>query len=369
MTLPINGANIKRVLIFSLGSLGDTAVALPCFHQIERVFPNAQRRLLSNYPVHSKAPAAYSVLNNSGLIDGHIPYPPAMRHPSELLAVRREIRRWRPQVLVYLAPRLRLRDVVRDVIFFHLCGVRHVIGAPFSRDGRSHRLDAVSGIYEAEASRLARNISVLGAINLKDGANWDLGLTPQEHAIAASALLPLGSRQLIGCSIGTKVQAKDWGANNWRYVLQKLAEILPDHGLVLLGASEERAISDLVATSWEGRSVNLCGDISPRESAAVLARVQLFLGHDSGPMHLAAAVRTRCVVVFSARNRPAVWFPRGDDHEILYHRTECWGCGLDTCIKEQKKCLSAIPVVAVVEAAQRSLAKYNGTSRPIVFVG
>jgi ADP-heptose:LPS heptosyltransferase len=369
MTSQISGANVERVLIFSLGSLGDTVVALPCFHQIALAFPNARRRLLSNYPVHSKAPAAYSVLNNSGLIDGHIPYPPAMRHPSELLAVRREIKRWRPQVLVYLAPRLRWQDVFRDVIFFHLCGVRRVIGAPFSRDARSHRLDAISGIYEPESSRLARSISVLGTINLNDAANWDLGLMPQEHAIATAALLPLGNRRLIGCSIGTKVQAKDWGADNWRSVLQKLAKLLPDYGLVLIGAPEERAVSDLMATPWGGRSVNLCGDISPRESAAVLSRVQLFLGHDSGPMHLAAAVRTRCVVVFSARNRPAVWFPWGDDHEILYHQTECWGCGLDTCIKEQKKCLSAIPVVAVLDAAQRSLEKYDGINRPTVFIG
>ncbi|HEX4022546.1 MAG TPA: glycosyltransferase family 9 protein [Acidobacteriaceae bacterium] len=348
-------SSIQRVLIYRLGSLGDTVVALPCFHQIARAFPNAQRSLLTNVPVHSKAPAAFSVLEGSGLVDGYLRYPIGMRHPSELLALRREIRQWRPQILIYLTVRKRWQDVARDVAFFRFCGIAKIIGAPFSHDARTHRLDASSGLYEAESSRLARSIHALGSIHLQDAANWDLRLTPKEHTRAAEALLPLGNRPLLACSVGTKVQAKDWGGDNWHAVLQVLAQKLPNHGLVLLGAPEERAVSDAAAMDWQGRMLNLCGSLTPRESAAVLARAQLFLGHDSGPMHLAAAVQTRCIAVFAARNRPVVWFPCGTSHEILYHRTDCWGCGLETCIEQRKKCLTAITPAAVLAVTQRVL--------------
>jgi ADP-heptose:LPS heptosyltransferase len=357
MKFPENSDRIERVLIFSLGSLGDTVVALPCFHQIARAFPNAHRLLLSNLPIHSKAPAAYAVLRNSGLVEGHLTYPPATRNPLDMLALRRQILQWKPQVLVYLVPRTRWQDVARDVAFFRLCGIPYIFGAPFSRDARTHHLDPATGVYEAEASRLARSIFALGKIDLNAPANWDLCLTQEEHAHAVSALFPLGDRPLLAYSIGTKIQAKDWGRDNWRIVLQELAQKQPDYGLVLVGAPEERAVSDLVATAWRGRSVNVCGSMSPRESAAVLARARLFLGHDSGPMHLAAAMQTRCVAVFSARNRPAVWFPFGSGHEILYHRTDCWGCGLNTCIEQRKKCLTAISPDVVLEAAQRVLAE------------
>ena len=47
---------VRKVLIYRLGSLGDTVVALPCFHLIERTFPGAERVLLTNFPVHAKAP-------------------------------------------------------------------------------------------------------------------------------------------------------------------------------------------------------------------------------------------------------------------------------------------------------------------------
>lgn len=357
MKLSRDMKSVERVLIFSLGSLGDTIVALPCFHQIARAFPNASRRLLSNLPVHTKAAASYSVLRNSGLIDGHLPYPPALRTPRELLALRREIRRWDPQVLIYLAPRLHWKDVARDVTFFHVCGIPHIFGAPFSTSSRTHRLNPTSGALEGEASRLARSIAVLGQIDLDDPSNWDLELTRNEHDCATAALLPLGSRPLLACSVGTKVQANDWGADNWHTALRHLAEVLPEYGLVLLGAPEERAVSDLIATEWRGRSENLCGTMSPRESAAVMQRARVFLGHDSGPMHLAAAVQTPCVAVFSARNRPGMWFPWGAGHEVLYHRTNCWGCGLKTCITERKKCLTSIPPDAVVEAVLRVLSQ------------
>ena len=46
-------------------------------------------------------------------------------------------------------------------------------------------------------------------------------------------------RPLLACCVGTKVQAKDWGADNWHSVLDTLASELPQYGLVMVGAGEE----------------------------------------------------------------------------------------------------------------------------------
>ncbi len=349
---------IERVLIYRLGSLGDTVVALPCFHQIARSFPNAERRLLTNVPVHSKAPAAYAVLEGSGLIaegDSFLRYPIGTRNFSELIALRRQIRQWHPQVLIYLTARRRWQQVARDVAFFRLCGIQKIIGAPFSDDARFNRIET-SCLYELESSRLARTLHALGSVDINDAANWDLHLTPAEHARAQKELLPIGNRPFLACSVGTKMQAKDWGIDNWHTVLRALAQQYPDLSLVLMGAQEERAASDFVAEEWKGRCINLCGNLTPRESAAILENARLFLGHDSGPMHLAAAVQTRCVAVFSARDREGVWFPCGSGHKVFYHRTDCWGCGLETCIVQQNKCLTAITTDSVLSAVKTILA-------------
>jgi len=51
--------------------------------------------------------------------------------------------------------------------------------------------------------------------------------------------------------------------------------------------------------------------LSPRQSAAVLTEARLFIGHDSGPMHLAAAVGTPTVGLFGNNNQPRKWHPFG----------------------------------------------------------
>lgn len=352
-------SGIERVLIYRLGSLGDTVVALPCFHQIARAYPDAERCLLTNIPVHSKAPTAFAVLEGSGLVHSFLWYPIAMRNLGELITLQRRIRAYRAQVLVYLTPRRQAGEVVRDAAFFRLCGIPTMIGLPLARDARTNRLDPVTGWYEPEAARLARLMRGLGKIDLQDAANWDLGLTIDEHKRAAEVLEPVQGRPLLACSVGTKVQAKDWGQDNWRSVLDTLAAELPQHGLVLVGAQEESGVSETAAAAWTGRSVNLCGKLLPRESAAVLARTKLFLGHDSGPMHLAAALGVPCVAVFAARNKPRMWFPWGSQHEVIYHRTDCWGCDLETCIEQKKKCLTSILPAEVLGVVRRVLARLS----------
>lgn len=336
----------KRVLIYRLGSLGDTVVALPLFHLVERAFPGSERRLLSNVPVHAKAPAAASVLGASGLIHGYFEYKAGTRNLLELLRLWFRIRRWRPEVLVYAAAARGIKAAERDRRFFRLCGIREQIAIPVT-DPMQQNLYGASGPpscmdQEPEAARLTRNAAALGRADLDDPAYWDLRLTADEHARAQQAVAT-SSQPAIALCIGTKVQAKDWGIDNWSALTSLLAERYPTHSLWLVGAAEERSASGRIAQLWPGGSVvNLCGALTPRETAAVLARAQIFVGHDSGPMHLAASVQTPCVAVFAARNVPRVWFPYGGRHRVLYHEVSCMGCGLETCTVERKRCLLSI---------------------------
>jgi heptosyltransferase III len=348
---------IKRILIYRIGSLGDTIVALPCFHLIERLYPNAERILLTNFPVHVKAPAAASVLEHSRLINGYMRYNIGTRNPLELSRVALEIRRFKPDVLVYLMPVRSQHAVRRNKRFFQLAaGVEHIVGLPDSEQLNRERGHA-SGLYESEAVRLARSLSDWGDADAGNAANWDLRLTAFEKDTARAAVGDLAGRPLMACGPGTKMQSKDWGSDNWRALLAKLSLRFPSYGLVLVGAKEDTEVGDYASRDWHGPIVNLCGRVTPRETAAVLEQASVFLGPDSGPMHLAACVATPCVIAFSARGLPGVWYPAGQGHQILYRHVSCSGCNLETCIAEARRCLTSITVDEMAAAVHSVLSK------------
>jgi ADP-heptose:LPS heptosyltransferase len=264
----------------------------------------------------------------------------------------REIRQFRPDVLIYLMPPRPLKDVKRDTLFFRLAGVKNFIGLP-GQDELRYSFDAGTQLYESEADRLARAIRSLGDANPENLANWDPVLTQDEKAAAADALRPVAGKPILVCAPGCKMQANDWEQHNWRALLSRLAPKYPDHALVLAGAQQDAEVCDFVSRDWVGPRLNLAGKLTPRESAAVFAHARAFIGADSGPKHLAACMGVPCVCVFSARDLPGVWFPPGNHNVIVHHQPECAGCGLETCIAMEKKCIRAVTVDEMEEAVER----------------
>ncbi len=207
----------KRVLIYRLGSLGDTLVALPALHLVARAFPDADRRLLTNFPVNAKAPPAAAILEGSNLVNGYFRYLAGTRSPRELLGLWGQLIRWRPQVLIYMGSARGLAAARRDERFFRLCGISSLIGVPLTDDMQQNRWEESAQALEPEAARLTRNLFELGDANLDAPATWDLRLTPAEHAKASEALRPtcwpsVDCRQLSAPSVSRKTGVARTGA-------------------------------------------------------------------------------------------------------------------------------------------------------------
>ena len=224
----------RRVLVYRLGSLGDMLIALPALRLIARAFPNAERRMLTNIPVNAKAPAATAILGPTGLIEGYFRYVVGTRNPLELIKLWAQLVWWRPDVLVNVSASRGVRAAQRDAMFFQLCGVPQQIGAPvtvamqenwYGAETMSPELEAN---LEPEAARLVRNLSVLGSVDLNDAENWSMSLTEMEQDAADKAIgKDLLKLPLIAVSVGTKVQVKDWGRENWHALLHEVAHNHP----------------------------------------------------------------------------------------------------------------------------------------------
>lgn len=315
--LDLDPQNVRRLVIFRLGSIGDTVVALPCFKFLATRFENAERVLLTNRPRQGEAPVA-SVLDGTGLIDRAIPYDAGERGPLKLFSLFRQLRAERADLLVYLSEAGSTARAARDLFFFRLAGLSVAVGAPITDDLVHARVDQSTGLVEHEADRLARCLQPLGEVDTSDPAGRSLDLRDDECAEAAALLEPISAASgFLAVAASAKVAAKDWGAANWMDLIGRLGETHGDLALVMIGGAGEHARAQAVLAVWPGPVLDLSGRANPRVSAAVMARARLFLGTDGGPMHLAASTGTRCLALFSGYNEPGRWYPMGPGHQIL----------------------------------------------------
>ena len=316
MILP--NKNTSPVIIYRLGSLGDTIVALPCFHKIAEVYSRQEIIVLTNFPISSKAIPLEQILLPMGLIDRSIEYPLGARSFQELMRLRKKIKETGAKTLIYLNAGRGVLKTYRDILFFRFCGIKKIIGAPITTNLQNCFLDSVTGELEYEARRLARTMDCLGAIDLDEPHFWDLKFSDAEIKVASHYAAMLEIPHFFVINMGGKDPKKDWGQERWIKLLTALSRQNSPIGLVVVGASDDAVRANEVLNIWPFKKMNLCGLLSPRECAAVLSKASFFIGHDSGPLHLAACVKLRCLGIFGENNLPKRWHPYGKSH-LIFH--------------------------------------------------
>ena len=348
----------KRILVFRVGELGDTLIALPSLHAIRNTYPHAHITFLGNVDSNSKNVTAQQTIPASGLIDDWLSYSVnrAGWRGLQSLSLMNRLRKGHFDTLVYLAPRLRKpKDIRRDLFFFRMAGITEVIG----HHGFNMPIKiAGEPLPEAEheLDHLLHRLSLSG-IEVPQNARIDLRLTSQEKNAADSWLRSevnrLEERVLVGIGPGSKWPSKIWPEERFEEVGLQL---IRDYGVypIVFGGPEDRALADRLIKSWKDGAA-AAGALTPRESAAALSQCVLYVGNDTGTMHLAAAVATPCVAIMSALDWPGRWVPYGPGHVVLRRSVPCEGCLLKVCDKEGMRCLKMIEVDEVVAACSQIL--------------
>jgi len=352
----------RRIGILRTGSIGDHLITMPLYRQIKEAHPGDTLSLICNLPAEGnrKLVGPASFLPES-LFDEWLSYPVG----TDWAAIRETYRLFRKadlDLLYYLMPGRNAMKLWRDRAFFRLARVP-VIGLGAGASARRARQLPDSNLVEHETDRLARSIALQPRKTPRDRS---IDLTESERDEARVALGG-GTKCTVVISIGTKLTVNDWGVDKWSELVGSLAKVDRIDRLVLIGSADEHSYSESLRQHWPREALNLCGRLSPRVSAAVLAEAKLFVGHDSGPMHMAAAVDVPIVAIFSSRNPPGLWFPLSENKRIHYSVIECMGCGKLTCEDLQKECIRRITVKEVFDSCVAALGSEEPSGKVFQF--
>ena len=135
--------------------------------------------------------------------------------------------------------------------------------------------------------------------------------------------------------------------------------------VLVIGGASDLEDCRAVTVGYRPGALNLAGQLSILESCELLKRCDLLICNDSGVQHLAAAVGTRCLSIFSFWQPRAKWWPYGSQHTVLNKWVECHTCFLDRCPYDNR-CIKLIQAHEVIAWADQKLsihrAGISGTS-------
>lgn len=355
--------DLQNLLIFRIGHLGDTVIALPALWAIRDAFPSAHLTLLTNIDAgnpHYVSPR--NVLPERGLIDDFLAYPTNLGFAARLSAfftLWRTLRKGKFDAVLYLMPRIRTAvQIDRDKRFFRVSGIKKVIGTDYlRRHGLSGAIPKPTPAVDLEGDFLLDLLESEGIAINKTNKKTDLLLTTSEVAAARNWLASesrVSGRKLLAVAPGSKWPSKIWDEQRFGDVVDRL--IVRDNCYpIIFGGGEDHETGDRLIGRWK-TGANSAGALDIRESAALLRDCGLYLGNDTGTMHIAAAVGVPCVAIFAATDWRGRWWPFGERNTVFRKTVECEGCLTPDCFNRHK-CLNLVGTDEVYEACARTISE------------
>ena len=356
---------MAAVGVYRVGQLGDTIAALPAMEAIRSGNPHADMVLISDQHAGSGFVSAWEVVRALELFSDSLVYDPSMSGRNRLIEyfhLAKQIRQHEIRTLFYLAPFFRTRNSIRrDRFFFKVvCGIQKCYGFESTDHLCRQRDDAGRLVaFPAETDRL---LSIVGEAGLTipepSQARYPLPRRIQEqrriNELWQAANFSAYDR-VVAIGPGSKMPAKRWPIERFASLVTRLLATFPDIQIVVLDGGEDHALGQAVVEATQKRVVNWAGQLSILDSLEVLRRCPLYIGNDTGTMHLAAAAGARCIALFSARDHPGIWEPYGSEHVVLRKDVPCAGCFLIRCEEQQMACLMQIYVDEVFRSCVAAL--------------
>jgi len=363
---PVPLPQVRRALITKLRHHGDVLLASPVFTALARAAPGIAIDALVY------AETAPMLAGNPAIAQLHT-IDRGWKHAGVAAQVRAEWRLYRTLRARNYDLLIHLTEHPRGLTLARLLRPRwSVTREPDKRSAlwRRHFTHFYKVPSRTERHMVEQNLDALRRIGVyPDMADRRLVLMPADAARSRVAALltdhRLTPRGFVQIHPGSRWLFKCWPAEPTAALIEKIAA--QRLRVVVTGAPDEReralvaAILALLPPAVRADVVDLTGQLSLSELAALSAEARAFAGVDSAPMHIAAAMRTPTLALFGPSSEIA-WGPwQVVNRVVVSDRHPCRPCGLDGCGGGKiSECLTTLPVEPVETAFLSLLAQTAG---------
>ena len=307
----------KKILIFRSGAIGDVLMTTPLVKSIKKKYPDSKIYYLTGK-------WSSGVLRDNPSID-------EIMEIDESIIFRKKIFELNKLVISLRKQKFDVAFILDKSKWFglliKLAGVPIRIG--FDRNGEG-KFNTKNIKYDGKKHEIDYYLELTKFIGYTEKNREMEIFTKGMDTIMASKLIDKIKNEgiIIGVSVGgasnpgqTFIQ-KRWPKKNYRELIKKLSESNP---VILIGGKDDFEISKEVSQGLKN-VYNFAGKTTLKESAELIKKCGIFVTHDSGPMHLAVAVKTPVIGIFGPTDYRRFGYDKGINKVVINKNKKCAPC-------------------------------------------
>ncbi len=330
-----------KVLILKPSSLGDVVQALPLLRLLKQHHPDAE--------IHWwLAAELLPLLAGDADLAAILPFErKRWRSPAywpEGLAQIRAMRSARYDWVIDL------QGLARSALFAWLADGAFTIGLELEREGAHLAYDLAVPRPKEKPHAVDWYLAVARALGIPVHDHFDWLPPRGEAAALTETKWPVDGSRWLGINPGARWDNKRWPAEHFAALVRQLAGHDASFRFAIFGGSGDWSLAETIRRAAPAHCENLAGRTTLPELIELLRRCELVVTNDTGPMHLAAALRKPVVSLFGP-TRPDQTGPYGQEAFALRHPLPCAPCMKSRCHwAEPLACLTTISPTRVADA-------------------
>ena len=335
---------MKRILIINVNWVGDVLFSTPLIRSVRKKFPDS-------YIACLVVPRCRPVLELNPHINEIITYDEDGEHGGFWGKIKL-IRTLRAKK--FDAAFILHRSFTRALISF-ASGIKKRIGY-----GTKKRSFLLTDVVKSQPSEIHKvdyflNIAEKGGVSVSD-RDYDFVFSKLDKERIDEILEAAGvhkNDKLVIINPGGNWDLKRWPKENFIKLADSLAKNL-DVKIAISGAGKDRVLGDEIKSAMKEIAVNLCGKTSLGELGALMKRADVVISNDSGPMHVAASMKTPLIALFGPTSSEITGPCGSGKKKVLWKDIGCkTPCYKLTCI--DNRCMKAITPEEVLETVKDML--------------